>query len=94
MHIRQRVFAPNKNYSVTVSHSIIFKFVTITNSIDVHYYLFNGEEVPQQGELTQMGEHFLRIQEVLLSIPRLSNPYRSCNYCLPQEEYVEINRIL
>ena len=93
MHIRQRVFAPNKNYSVTVSHSIIFQFVTITNSIDVHYYLFNGEEVPQQGELTQMGEHSLRMREVLLSIPRLSNPYRSCDYYLPQEEYVDINRI-
>ena len=45
MDISQRVFAPNTNYSVGVSHSIVFQFVTITNSIDVHYYLFNGEEV-------------------------------------------------
>ena len=50
---------PNTNYSVAVSHSIVFQFVTITDSIDVHYYLFNREEARQQEELTQMGEHSL-----------------------------------
>ena len=59
MDISQRVFAPNTNYSVGVSHSIVFQFVTVTNSIDGHYYLFNGEEVPQQGESAQMQEHSL-----------------------------------
>ena len=71
-----------------------FQFVTITDSIDVHYYLFNGEHVPQQEELAQMVEHSLRMREVLGSIPKFSNLYRSCNYFLLQEEYVEINRIL
>ena len=33
------------------------QFVTITDSIDVHYYFFNGEQVPQQWELAQMVEH-------------------------------------
>ena len=59
--------------------------MTITDSIDVCYYLFNGEQVPQEGELAQMVEHSLRKREVLGSMPRLSNLYRSCNYCLPQE---------
>ena len=94
MHISQRVFATNTNYSVAVFHSIVFQFLTITDSTDVHYYMFNGEEVPQQDELAQMAEHSLRMREVLGSIPRFSSLYRSCNYCLHQEEHVELNRIL
>ena len=94
MHISQRVSEPNTNYSVAVSHSIVFQFVTITDSIDVHYYLFHGEHVPQPGELTRMGEHSVHMRGVLGSISRFSNLNRSCNYSLPQEEYVEINRIL
>ena len=93
MHISQRVFPPNTNYSVAVYDSIVFQFVIITDSIDVHYYLFNGEDVPQQDELSQMEEHSLHMREVLGSITRFCNLYSSCNYCLPQEEYVEINRI-
>ena len=90
----QRVFASNTNYSVAVSHSIVFQFVTITDSIDLHYYLFNGEDVPQKDELAQMAEHSFRMREVLGSIQRFCSLYRSCNYCLPQDEHVEISRIL
>ena len=54
MHISQKVFDPNTNFSVPVSHSIDFQLVTITDSIGLHYYLFNEERVPQQRELAQM----------------------------------------
>ena len=88
------MFAPNTNFYVAVSHSIVFQFLTITDSIDVHYYLFNGEQVPHQGKLCQMVELSLRMREVLGSIHRFSSLNRSCNYFLPEEEYAEINRIL
>ena len=90
----QRVFAANTSLSVTVSHSVVSQFLTITDIIDVHDYLFNGHPVAHQAELAQMVEHWLRMREVLGSISKFSNLYRSGNYCLPQEEYVEINRIL
>ena len=32
-----------------------FQLLTITNNKDVHYYLFYGEQVPQQKELAQNG---------------------------------------
>ena len=38
-----------------------FQIVTITDIIYVHYYLFHGDQVPQQGELAQMVEHSLRM---------------------------------
>ena len=38
-----------------------FQFVTITDNVYVHYYLFHGEQVPQQGELAQTVEHSLRM---------------------------------
>ena len=88
------MFATNTSFSVTVSHSIVSQFVTITDSINVHDYLFNEHLVAHQAKLAQMVEHSLRIQEVLGSIPEFSKLYMSCNYCLPQKEYVEINRIL
>ena len=88
------MFATNTNFYVAVSHSIVFQFLTITDSIDTHYYFFNGEQVLQQGELGQMVEHSLHMGEVLRSIPRFSNLNRSCDYFLPEKEYVEINRIL
>ena len=47
-----------------------FQFVTITDNRDVHYYLFNGEQVPQQKELAQMVKHSLCMQEVLGTISR------------------------
>ena len=50
-----------------------FQFVTVTDYKDVHYYLFNGEQVPQQKQLAQMVEHSLRMREVLGAIPRFSN---------------------
>ena len=50
-----------------------FQFVTITDSIDLHYYLFNAEQVPQELELHVMSEHSLRMREVLGSISRFSN---------------------
>ena len=50
-----------------------FSFLTITDSVDVHYYLFNGEQVPQQEELGQMVEHWFRMRGVLGAIPRFSN---------------------
>ena len=50
-----------------------YQFVTISDNIDVHYYLFDGEQVPQKGELAQIVEHLLRMREVLGSIPRFSN---------------------
>ena len=50
-----------------------FQFVSITDSIHVDYYLLNGEEAPQQGELAQMVEHSLHMREVLGSIHRFSN---------------------
>ena len=50
-----------------------FQFVTIKGNIDVHYYLFDGEQVPLQRELARMVEHSLRMPEVLGSIPRFSN---------------------
>ena len=49
-----------------------FKFMTITDSIDVYYYLFGGKEESYIGELAQMIEHSLSTQEVLISIPRFS----------------------
>ena len=33
------------------------QFVTITDSIDVYYYLFDGEQVCLQEELARMVEH-------------------------------------
>ena len=50
-----------------------FQFVTVTDYKDVHYYLSDGEQVPQQKQLAQMVEHSLRIREVLGAIPRFSN---------------------
>ena len=50
-----------------------FQFVTVTDGLDVHYYLFNGEQVPQQGQLAQLVEHSCRIREVLGSILRFSD---------------------
>ena len=50
--------------------SFFFQFVTITDNKDVHYYLFNGERLPQQKELAQMVEYSLCMQEVLEAIPR------------------------
>ena len=50
-----------------------FQFVSITDSIHVDYYLLNGEQVPQEGELAQMVEHSFRMREVLGSIHRFSN---------------------
>ena len=73
MHISQGVFALSTRFSVAVSHCIVFQFVTITDSIDVHYYLFNREQVPQQVELAQLVENSLRMREVLGAIPRFSN---------------------
>ena len=65
------MFGLNTSFSVPVSHSIVFfQFVTITDNKDVHYYLFNGEQVPQQKELAQMVEHSLCMREVLEAIPR------------------------
>ena len=55
------MFAPNTNFYFAVSQSIVFQFLTITDSIDAHHYLFNGEEVLQQGELGQMVEHSLHM---------------------------------
>ena len=52
----------------------LFQFVTITDNIDVRYYLFHGEQLPQQGELAQIVEHSLRMREVMGSTPRFSNP--------------------
>ena len=71
-----------------------FQFVRITASIDVHYYLFHGEDIPQQGELAQMVEHSRHMRQVLGSIPRFSNHQRACNSFLPQEDYVETDIIL
>ena len=50
-----------------------FQFVTITDSIYLHYYLLNAEQVPQQGELPVMLELSLHMREVLGSISRFSN---------------------
>ena len=36
---------------------LFLQFVTVTDNIDVHYYLSHGEHVPQQEELAQMVEH-------------------------------------
>ena len=47
-----------------------FQFVTITDNKVLHYYLFNGEQVPQQKELAQMVEHSVCMQEVLGAIPK------------------------
>ena len=71
-----------------------FQFVTITDNIYVHYYLFHREQVPQQGELAQMEEHSLRMREVQGSLPRFSNLQRAFNSFLHQEEYMAIDRIL
>ena len=49
------------------------QFVTITESRDVYYYLFDGEQVCHQGELAQMVERSLSMQEALGSIPRFSS---------------------
>ena len=37
----------------------ISQFVTITDIIDVYYYLFYGEQASQQRELAQIVEHSL-----------------------------------
>ena len=58
-----------------------FQFVTITDNIDVHYYLFDGEHVPEQEELAQMVEHSLSMRELLGSIPRFSSYESSSNSC-------------
>ena len=70
-----------------------FQFLTITDNKDVHYYLFYGEQVPQQKESAQMVEHSLRMREVVGAIHRFSNLYRACNSFLPKEEYVDTYRI-
>ena len=57
------------------------QFVTITDNIDVHYYLFQGEHVPQQEELAQMLEHSHSMREVLGSILRFSSYERSSKSC-------------
>ena len=48
------------------------QFVTITHSIDVYYYLFDGEQVSHQNELAQIAERSLSMREALGSIPRFS----------------------
>ena len=49
------------------------QFVTITDSIDVYYYLFGGEQLSHQAELGQMVERSRRMRGVLGSIPRFSS---------------------
>ena len=73
MHIRQRVFAPTRISLLQFPILSFSQLVTITDSIDVHYYLFNEEQTAQQGELAQMAEHSLSMREVLGSIPRFSS---------------------
>ena len=61
------VFAHNTNFSVADAadyHSIVSQFVTITDSVDVYYYLFDGGQVCRQGELARMVEHSLCMREV------------------------------
>ena len=53
--------------------------MTITHSIDVYYYLFDGEQVSHQNELAQIAERSLSMREALGSIPRFSRYYRSSN---------------
>ena len=61
-HIRQRGFAPTRISLLQFPILSYFQFVTITDSVDVHYYLFNREQIAQQGELAQMAERSLSIE--------------------------------
>ena len=70
------------------------RFVTITDSIDVYYYLFDGEQVPQQKELAQNGRALTSHERGTRSNTQILQSLWACNSFLPKEEYVEINRIL
>ena len=72
-HISQRVFAPTRISLLKFPSLSFSQFVTIRDSIDVHYYLFNGEKVPHQVELVQLVERSLSRQEVLGSMHRFSS---------------------
>ena len=78
-HISQRVFAPTPISLLQFPILSFSQFVTITDSIDVYYYLFDGEPVCHQEGLARMVEHLLSMQQVLISIIRFSSYKRSSN---------------
>ena len=61
MHLSQRVFAPTRIFLLQFPILSFSQFVTITDSIDVYYYLFDGELVCHQEELARMVERSLSI---------------------------------
>ena len=57
------------NFPVAVQILSFSQFVNIIDRTNLYYYLFDGEVVAHQGELAQMVERSLSMQEVLGSIP-------------------------
>ena len=84
------MFAPTRTSLLQFPIQSFSQFVTITHSIDVYYYLFDGEQVSHQNELAQIAELSLGIREALGSIPRFSSYYRSSNSVFTMKQCVEI----
>ena len=67
------MFAPKRISLLQFPILSFSQFLTITDSIDVYFYLFDGEQVSHQGELAQMVERSLSMREVQGSMPRFSS---------------------
>ena len=70
-HISKRVFAPTGISLLQFPILSFSQFVTITDSIDVYNYLFDGEPVCLQEDLARMVEHLLSIDNQILQLQKV-----------------------